>query len=578
MERNIPRDASESIDFYLRTIYSVLRSKSDARISGLEEAHSSLDSILHQNARSEFPDYNAFIYSILRLPECMLHTQRVILGQNIKMFIEQGFEEIENWHVASARARRRYCLYDGNSTLACFITSRSDIDDLVPELTAFQIEWNKFHFLLREVPDEYLANIDPQNEKEYQFIADAILSPIEDLNRLYMIWGAETGIWLQEMKNRVSELRVRQLDSSAIQYTRSSNAWMKNILRECPDINERPIYFNSSNTHCIVNLLSGYALKKEVELVDFLNRSGNQALLNEWDLINRKKLSAKRENMLYYALKKYQQTPEGAYTICEQQEQESKSGIFRIAGADTFDIEAQIIDLSKIDFEDIDPRIKIEGIKALQESKAVIFNIDYPLGMTAFNVLTKFAEEFENIRGIYIMGKAASLNGVYGDVIIPTVVHDIHSENTYIFHNAFTASDVEPWLMYGSILDNQRAVSVFGTFLQNHRFIKSLYQGGYTDIEMEAGPYLSAIYELIRASRHPTNEFITLYNNKIDIGILHYVSDTPMSKGKNLGAGTLSYFGMDSTYATSIAILRRILSLETGDSQTIRSESCDGTC
>ena len=34
MERNIPHNASETIDFYKRTIYSVLRSKSENRISG----------------------------------------------------------------------------------------------------------------------------------------------------------------------------------------------------------------------------------------------------------------------------------------------------------------------------------------------------------------------------------------------------------------------------------------------------------------------------------------------------------------------------------------------------------------
>jgi hypothetical protein len=35
-----------------------------------------------------------------------------------------------------------------------------------------------------------------------------------------------------------------------------------------------------------------------------------------------------------------------------------------------------------------------------------------------------------------------------------------------------------------------------------------------------------------------------------------------MSKGRNLGAGALSYRGMDSTYAASVAILRRIFQLE----------------
>jgi hypothetical protein len=58
------------------------------------------------------------------------------------------------------------------------------------------------------------------------------------------------------------------------------------------------------------------------------------------------------------------------------------------------------------------------------------------------------------------------------------------------------------------------------------------------------------------------DEIANLYNLPFDLGILHYVSDTPLSKGKNLGAGTLSYFGMDSTYATTIAILRRIIKME----------------
>ena len=89
-----------------------------------------------------------------------------------------------------------------------------------------------------------------------------------------------------------------------------------------------------------------------------------------------------------------------------------------------------------------------------------------------------------------------------------------------------------------------------------------IYREGYTDIEMEAGPYLSAVYEMYRPQRHPRNEIVNLYRVPFDLGILHYISDTPLTKGKNLGAGTLSYFGMDSTYATTIAILKRILELE----------------
>jgi hypothetical protein len=67
---------------------------------------------------------------------------------------------------------------------------------------------------------------------------------------------------------------------------------------------------------------------------------------------------------------------------------------------------------------------------------------------------------------------------------------------------------------------------------------------------------------MFRPQRHPVNEVINLYGLPFDLGILHYASDTPLTKGRNLGAGSLSYFGMDSTYAVSLAILRRIFLLE----------------
>ena len=85
---------------------------------------------------------------------------------------------------------------------------------------------------------------------------------------------------------------------------------------------------------------------------------------------------------------------------------------------------------------------------------------------------------------------------------------------------------------------------------------------GYADIEMEAGPYLSAVYEMSRPKRHPVNEIVSLHDLPFDLGILHYASDTPLGKGENLGAGTLSYYGMDSTYAAAVAILRRIFARE----------------
>jgi hypothetical protein len=122
---------------------------------------------------------------------------------------------------------------------------------------------------------------------------------------------------------------------------------------------------------------------------------------------------------------------------------------------------------------------------------------------------------------------------------------------------------VAPFLHHGTVFDNQKAVTVRGTLLQNQQYMHVFYQEGYTDIEMEAGPYLSAIYENLYPKRYPVNEIVNLFLNlTYDVGILHYASDTPYSRRQTLLSKSLLYYGMDATYAAAVAILRRILTQE----------------
>ncbi len=183
--------------------------------------------------------------------------------------------------------------------------------------------------------------------------------------------------------------------------------------------------------------------------------------------------------------------------------------------------------------------------------------------MAAYQIFSQVAANLGELQGVYFMGKAATLNGQVGDVMIPNVVYDEHSQNTFLFRNCFYADDVAPYLTHGSVFDNQKAVTVRGTFLQNKDFVGVFYQEGYTDIEMEAGPYLSGVYENIYPERYPINEIVNLFiNAPYDIGMVHYASDTPYSRRQTLLSKSLSYFGVDATYAASIAIVRRILSQE----------------
>ena len=161
-------------------------------------------------------------------------------------------------------------------------------------------------------------------------------------------------------------------------------------------------------------------------------------------------------------------------------------------------------------------------------------NIDYPLGVAAYNILREVAVSSASLRGVYVLGKAATLNADVGDVMLSSVIHDEHSSSTYWLDNAFGVEDLMGDLRFGTGLDNQRAVSVKSTFLQNRAYLDFYYREAFTVVEMEAGPYCNAIYEIADADRHPVGEAVNFSKLPLDFGVIHYASDTPYTQARTL--------------------------------------------
>jgi hypothetical protein len=530
-----------------------------------------MNSSLHVHARGESPDPAVLIYCSLRLPHCIRQTRLVVMGQSERVFARRGYANVEQWQPVNASARRRRTFFDGHETMAAFIASVSDIDDLIPMLTAFQIEWNKMHRRLRDSPLlAKLTSCAESAELDWEELRTDLTTllglPPDDVDRLAAIWGDQFAAFLRDVGRKPKRLAVRLLAGSLVDYRKATRRWWGFIADAAPmNLSERPIYFISSNVHSVVNMLSSFAVRREDELLRFLETRGDEGLQEEYDRIRADRVPSRHENLLYFVLREYMDAHRGDPVWDEREEEEALCGIKHIDSRHVFDVEAQVIELCRLRPDWLDPRLKMDGLGQLTKSDAAILNIDYPLGMGAYHILSQVATSVDALRGVYILGKAATLNGRIGDAMVPYVIHDEHSRNTYLLRNCFTASHVAPYLVHGTTLDNQKAISVRGTFLQNERYMDVFYREGYTDIEMEAGPYLSAVYEAVRPDRHPVNEVVTLYADTLtfDIGIIHYASDTPLSRGKNLGTQHLSYFGMDSTYAATVAILRRILQLET---------------
>ncbi len=567
MDRTVPKTGSEEIELYMRTYYSLLRSTHTIQIETLVESHMAMDSSLHVQARSLEPDVSALVYTSLRLPACMTEVDFVLLGQLEKLFVDANYP-ISEWERVYSPGRRRRMQFDGKHRLAVFVASRSDIDDLIPILTAYQIEWNKLNVLLQnEVAKLFLSQYHdrqtPLTESELKMLAESLQIDSSDLHRLEVVWGDHFISTLLAMSHSRKQIGVRQIAGSLADYRRATSRWWDDLvdqLSDRVDLTDRPVYFVSSNTHSLANLLTGFALREEKKLLHFIEAHGHEHLMAEYRAIQAEG-GAGKPNFLYYVSKKYL-NDEGEEPSRRLRDAEATVGLYRIPSRHGSDLEAQVIELNKLRPDWLDPRV-YGGLayEWMAYTDALIVNVDYPLGLGAYEILARVSEKVSRLLGVYIMGKAATLNGRIGDVMVSNVVHDEHSQNTYLFNNCFTAQDIAPFLTYGTVLDNQKVISTYGTFLQSPRYMSVFYHEGYTVIEMEAGPYLSSVAEAVRPQRHPQNEIINLYGAPFDVGILHYASDTPFTKGKNLGTN-LSYAGVDPTYATAIAILHRILSKE----------------
>lgn len=557
------------VELYIRTYNTLLRSSGEISLKALVQAHYNIDSSLHPEARSPYPDMSALIYSVLRLPNAVTHCNLVLLGQSEQVFTQRGYK-VDKWEGVTASARRRKWFYNGDDILAVYVASVSDTDDIVPILVAFQIEWNKMYYLLNADPttikllETNMDRTSPVFAEISKVLRERLHIQEDDWARLEVIWGDRLWENLHYIGTHRKSFRLQMLGGSHVGYVRATHQWwapVEKLLSE-HNLTERPVYFVSSNTHSMVNVMSGSLIRRENELIKFARSGVNSYLAEEGRKLEDGSVPGNWQNFLYFTAREWARTAAGAEYTKNRVKEEQENGIWHVGARHGLEIDAQVFEIAKLKPGEIDSRCRMSGMDKLAKSNAIIINIDYPLGMAAYRMLREIQENLTQIRGIYILGKAATLNGSIGDVMISNVVYDEHSLNVYWLDNCFLGQEVEPYLIYGSVLDNQKAVSGKGTFLQNRQYLDFYYRANYTVVEMESGPYLNAVYEDQYMTRYPIGENINFARLPYELGILHYASDTPYTRGKNLGAGSLSYFGMDATYASTVAILRRIFEHE----------------
>src|SRR5438034_7800809 len=242
----------DAVELYTRTYGTLLRSSGETKLKVLEQSHIGMRSSLHPKAGSAEPDTGALIYALRRLPPCISTVRRIVLGQSAEVFKRLLNVDVERWEMQSSPGRRRRYYYDGKETLAVYIASPSDIDDVIPQLVALQIEWNKLHALLNA---EDLTRA-PDVTDQFQVLQRLGISE-DDALRLVEIWG-DLLEPLRRIQAEEKDFRVRMLGGTQIGYIKATRRWWQPIesLMQREGVRDRPVYFVARNRHSLVNPLN----------------------------------------------------------------------------------------------------------------------------------------------------------------------------------------------------------------------------------------------------------------------------------------------------------------------------------
>src|SRR4051795_12958059 len=453
--------ASAEVDLYHRTYTTLLRSSGGTRLRVLEPSHAAMNSSLHSLAYSpEEPDLGAFLYALKRLPATIWRASVIVMGQEAVVFLRAGIGRIEDWEAVEAPARRRRWFDSGRGTLAVLLASTSDLDDVIPTLVAYQLEWNKLHALLRAA--SLAGDAEPED------FAEQIGGTAADWERVREGWPDGLAGFVGEVRERRLNLRIRMLGGSQAGYARMTRRWWAPVRATLTDqmLSDRPMYFVSSNTHSLVNLVTAGAGASEDEIVSFIEANGPEYMRDELERFRSNRKTGSWENFLYFGARLfYEAAPEEGPVWERRRRAERELGVTHFSSRTGLRVSAQVMELSKLNPAGLDSRLGPIDSEKLSRSPGVVVNIEYPLGLAAYNILREIATAHDTLRGVYVLGKAATLNADVGDVLISGVIHDEHSGTTYWLDNAFSFDDIAPYLVFGSGLDNQRAVTVKSTFL-----------------------------------------------------------------------------------------------------------------
>lgn len=497
----------------------------------------------------EITELEGLLYIIDRLPEGIAECRY------ISLIADEGLGDSHFKKIVPAK-RRRNCYRIDRDQMSIEITrGRSDVYDILTHLTFMFIEAKK-------IANKVLINDDGHTIREWKHLEEVVLKnkKINENEREVLLAHLSTFLgrsfeeikkadenfampqspnrlfqviyWMGKLSlNEILEDQNHEITFSPILRERighhiSGEIWAENIKNELfkRDLLDRPIHVISANMHSVMNSIYGpMFLPKEAK--------SNKGI-SLFELIG-----DEENNELRKIIKK------GA----------AKKGLTFIKDTTGANIDVQIIDTEKIDLE-----LTSYEIKHSKGERPVIIVMDYAFGEQAYETLDELLKPYRlssgdtkhlNIESVSVMGKAGILEGIKGDIMIPTSHIFEGTADNYPFHNELKAEDLQDG---GLGIYEGSMITVLGTSLQNRDILEFFYNSTWKVIglEMEGAHYQKAIQS---ASKIRGN-----IKNDIKVRYAYYASDNPLETGSTLASGGLGTSGVKPTYLITQKILEQI--------------------
>jgi hypothetical protein len=495
-------------------------------------------------------ELNGLLYALERLPEGLEECRY------INLTADEGFSN-SNFKKIIPKKRRRNCFRIDKDQMNIEVTrGRSEIYDILTHLTFLFVESHK-------IADKVLIPERNKTIREWKKLEEVVLynKTLNEEDRaiilahLASILGRtfdETRSIYKEFENKdnpdrffqiiywlghlaINEKKLNQKRTikfspilrDSIGHHIYGEIWA-NTLKETLKKNEllhRPLHIISANMHSVMNSI--YAPAILPELVENDNR------IHLYEALSQDKSKSLRKKVQDYA---------------------AKQGLIYVEDQSGTNINVQLIDTAKIDFE----QLRFEQSFSSAGEKPVIIVMDYAFGEQAYETMDELLKPYFgsdgsmdslNVESISIMGKAGILKGSKGNIMIPSSHMFEGTADNYPFKNQLKRKMFEGC---GVEVCTGTMVTVLGTSLQNRDLLQFFHNSTWKVIglEMEGAHYQKAIQA---ASKIRGN-----ISSKVKLRYAYYASDNPLETGSTLASGGLGMTGVLPTYVITEKILDQI--------------------